>query len=427
MDEANGRGSKERVLVVEDNAVTRRLLQRMLQEQYEVAAAPGVEEALRQARGERYDTVVLDIDLGERRTGVELMHLLRRRPAYRDVTFVACTAYALPGLRDRLIEAGFDGYINKPFSRKQLLEALAQAQNGATAPDEYGDFEEQVAVQMPPAPTTVPAVAELMAGQEEGRDVERLREVLEHDPVTSAWVLRHVNTAFYSVRRRVTSVDHAIVMLGFDPVCQLVLAGALSRAVPDLADEHVRRVYRTILRTSLAAAALARRLAEECDVARPATAFTAGLLMQVGRLALLSTDANRYASMWEEAGSADALHPPTSGKELIHFGHDYVSLSGRVAEHWHLPEALRAVLRLHRVPESAKGRRERRMVLLSAVALARAYALVTEVPPGEQDDEERHLQELARTCGVDVRQLRAHLHDAADQAMETADALLESA
>ena len=55
---------------------------------------------------------------------MDLLQALRAQPAYSAVRAVACTAYALKADRTRFLEAGFDAYVSKPFTKDQITEAL---------------------------------------------------------------------------------------------------------------------------------------------------------------------------------------------------------------------------------------------------------------------------------------------------------------
>ena len=122
----NDGSEKRSLLVVEDNPTMRLLMKHVLKTAYEVETASCVDEALRMAQERGFDGLLLDIQLGEPRTGIDLLQMLRQMPAYREVPAVACTASRGPGDRERILEAGFDEYVEKPFSITQLHEALAR-------------------------------------------------------------------------------------------------------------------------------------------------------------------------------------------------------------------------------------------------------------------------------------------------------------
>jgi CheY-like chemotaxis protein len=115
------------ILVVEDNRDTQILLKYLLRSNFRLVLVSRVEEALTSAVGERFDLLLVDINLGEERTGVDLLHLLRAIPDYANTPILALTAYAMPGDQERFIQTGFDGYISKPFTREELLESIHRA------------------------------------------------------------------------------------------------------------------------------------------------------------------------------------------------------------------------------------------------------------------------------------------------------------
>ena len=115
------------MLAVDDNPAMLYLLERFLEEVPEVSevdTAEDEERALALARRQHYDIVLLDINLGGIRTGVDVLDALRQMPAYATVRAVAVTAYALPGDRERFLEAGFDAYLSKPFTEEELRQVL---------------------------------------------------------------------------------------------------------------------------------------------------------------------------------------------------------------------------------------------------------------------------------------------------------------
>lgn len=115
---------KPRILAVEDNSETQLLLEHLLKESFDVVVVPGVDDALDAVDDQSFDALLLDINLSEQRTGTDLLHLLRERDDVRDVPAIALTAYAMPGDREDFLEAGFDQYVSKPFTRADLTDAI---------------------------------------------------------------------------------------------------------------------------------------------------------------------------------------------------------------------------------------------------------------------------------------------------------------
>ncbi len=113
-----------RILVVEDNLAHRTLLRYYLRDTFDLELVGRFEEALTAAAHQRFDVFLLDIDLGEERTGIELLHALRQMPAYAATPAVTCTSNTRPGDRERFLASGFDAYVGKPFTEEELLDTL---------------------------------------------------------------------------------------------------------------------------------------------------------------------------------------------------------------------------------------------------------------------------------------------------------------
>lgn len=116
-----------RVLIVEDDEAIARLMQTIFVDLPRLDIVRSPEKALLMARRYAYDLVLLDIHLGERRDGTDLLRELRTRGPYQEIPFVALTADAKPGDRKRYLDEGFDGYVAKPFTQEMLITGIIAA------------------------------------------------------------------------------------------------------------------------------------------------------------------------------------------------------------------------------------------------------------------------------------------------------------
>ena len=116
-----------RILAVEDNPETQLLLRHLLRDLYDIVIANGVDEALTKADDHAFQLLLLDINLSEQKTGLDLLDMLREKDNTRNAASIALTAYAMPGDRENFLEAGFDSYLSKPFTRDDLLEVIKSA------------------------------------------------------------------------------------------------------------------------------------------------------------------------------------------------------------------------------------------------------------------------------------------------------------
>ena len=113
-----------KVLVAEDNPDNLFFLGQLLTAAgYEVRHAKNGNEALQMAPDFAPDLVLLDIQMPER-GGLETVAAMRELPTLKDIPVLALTARAMKGDRQRIMAAGFDDYISKPFAPETLLSAL---------------------------------------------------------------------------------------------------------------------------------------------------------------------------------------------------------------------------------------------------------------------------------------------------------------
>ena len=117
--------SGERILYIEDNFENRILVKRVLEvEGYVVLEADDGPAGMRVAQQEVPDLILMDINLPDI-DGYEVTAKLRQMPSLARVPIVALTANVLKGDRERSLEAGCDGYIQKPIDVDLLPAQIA--------------------------------------------------------------------------------------------------------------------------------------------------------------------------------------------------------------------------------------------------------------------------------------------------------------
>ena len=90
---------------------------------YEMAVARDGVEAVDLAGSARPDLIIMDIML-PKMDGFEATSQIRNNPKTRSIPILAATAKAMPGDRERCLQAGCDGYLAKPFSHLELGQAI---------------------------------------------------------------------------------------------------------------------------------------------------------------------------------------------------------------------------------------------------------------------------------------------------------------
>jgi len=119
---------KLKVLLAEDNAVNRKLAERLLEKEgHTVTVAMDGLEAVAAVEAGEYDVVLMDVQM-PLMSGLEATAAIREkeRRTGKHVPIVAMTAHAMKGDAERCLEAGMDDYVSKPIQPARLMEALAR-------------------------------------------------------------------------------------------------------------------------------------------------------------------------------------------------------------------------------------------------------------------------------------------------------------
>lgn len=113
-----------RVLYVEDNFENRVLIRRVLEaEGYQMFEASTEDETFKQIGDHHPDIILMDINMPDM-DGYTLTAKIKERPEYQNIPVIAVTANVMRGDRERSLEAGCDGYIQKPIDVDILTEQI---------------------------------------------------------------------------------------------------------------------------------------------------------------------------------------------------------------------------------------------------------------------------------------------------------------
>jgi two-component system, cell cycle response regulator DivK len=114
----------KRILVIEDTDDNRRIFRDLLGPAgYELLEALDGEQGVAMAAAERPDLILMDIQLPIV-DGYEATRRIKANPDLRHIPIIAVTSYALSGDEAKSRAAGCDGYLAKPFSLQQVLDAV---------------------------------------------------------------------------------------------------------------------------------------------------------------------------------------------------------------------------------------------------------------------------------------------------------------
>jgi len=191
---------------------------------------------------------------------------------------------------------------------------------------------------LPPFP--VVAIKALQLVSNEKAPLRELGELIGTDAALSGEILRIANSALYGLRTEVESALTAMVLLGLDRVKSVVVTSALRHYIGrSLGAPWMRICWRHSLATALLAKELAKASQTSEDIA-----YTAGILHDVGRLALAMAYPTRYSEfiMNPEPTSLEILE---AEREL--FGIDHCEAGETLMSRWNIPKNLVLVASEH--------------------------------------------------------------------------------
>jgi len=217
---------------------------------------------------------------------------------------------------------------------------------------------------LPPLPAIVRRVLEVTKGSDSSAD--DVARVLSEDQAIAAKILRVANSSFYGTERQVTQISRAVVMLGSVGVRNLVLGVAARDAFKSgtvQTPEHT-----TLWRHSIATASAAELIARQVRYKPPEEAFVAGLLHDIGQLAMVTFEPESFRAIFREQGHGVRFLT----LERSHFNLDHTEAGFQILTRWRLPEAICQVALHHH--EREIGDNEPLAQLLAVVMLADTIA-----------------------------------------------------
>lgn len=251
---------------------------------------------------------------------------------------------------------------------------------------------------MPAFPRSVQKILDLT------RDVncspKDLVQVIDKDPVVTVKVLRVVNSAYYGLSNPITSIDHAVVFLGFNTIKNLALSIAAIGMLPSqgLTGFDGQRY----LMHSLTTSALARQLAQLLPQADAHDCFIVGLLHDFGKVVVaqfMPTEFKRSLelSLWKEV----PLH--LAVQEVL--GVDHTTVGAMLAQKWRFADDLvETIANLHQPERSDTD-------MMACVVAANQISKLMGFDFGGYQDEPTLPAVVAQRLGGTVEDVKARLGD----------------
>jgi CheY-like chemotaxis protein len=111
-------------LYIEDQVDSQILFKVQMKGLKDIKYAISFEEALPLLDTDKFDFIVMDINLQGEYNGLDALKIIHKMSGYEDIPIIAVTAYVLPGDKEKFIATGFNDFISKPIFREKMIESL---------------------------------------------------------------------------------------------------------------------------------------------------------------------------------------------------------------------------------------------------------------------------------------------------------------
>jgi putative nucleotidyltransferase with HDIG domain len=197
---------------------------------------------------------------------------------------------------------------------------------------------------LPPIPTVVMRAMEMTLDPDVS--VSKLQLLISQDQALSAKILRIVNSAMYSLRREVSTVSHAVAVLGIDTVKSVIMAASVERVFQASKDLGTKLMSDHSWGTALAARSIAKRIRYQ----NTEEALVCGLMHDIGKPVLLQNLKPRYGEIISAVYNGTASFHQ---QELLAFGFSHAHVGALLARKWNFPAQLSEAVGYHHSPLSA--------------------------------------------------------------------------
>jgi putative nucleotidyltransferase with HDIG domain len=246
-------------------------------------------------------------------------------------------------------------------------------------------------------------------------NAEAVEAVVRPDAALTGNLLRMANSAFFGVPRHIESVRQAITLLGMRRVYEAAVGASFLCLIPERLLGYGLEAG-AFWRHCVAVAVLGERLAVGCGKSPPPLAFTAGLLHDIGKLAVAPFLAEVEGEVRSRlrAGGGSLLE---AERELL--GVTHAEVGSALADRWQLPTAICRAVRWHHDPGASGDVGERLLVDLVHLANDLAHLLGFGVDAGELCREVDGA--AAARLGLRIRQVEAVVAQSTQQIEQLAD------
>ncbi len=198
---------------------------------------------------------------------------------------------------------------------------------------------------IPTLPTVIERLTRLL--QNPKTSAEEVGKAITTDQALASKVLKLVNSAFYGFPGRISTITHAIVILGFSTVKNVVLTASIFDAFRNKREGMAGFDLENFWLHSIACGAASSSIAKQIGSSEKEECFIAGLVHDIGKLILCQYLPDEFSlALRHSAENRQLLYD--SEKKLFDSTHEQIG--GYLAERWNLPTSLQNAVKYHHRP-----------------------------------------------------------------------------
>ncbi|MBL7997378.1 MAG: HDOD domain-containing protein [Candidatus Kapabacteria bacterium] len=197
-------------------------------------------------------------------------------------------------------------------------------------------------------PTVATKVLSLL--EKDNADVREISKLVESDASMSLKILRLANSPMFALRTEVASINQAILTVGLNRVTNIVLGVSIFSKFIYLSRSSAAKYVDSFWKHSAATASVAKTLAVRLKKNFQDAEFLGGLIHDIGKLAMLQHDANKFVEMMTliENGTHDDL-----AAEAQVYGATHTQAGEVIVRLWKMPQTLQSIVCYHDNPGAA--------------------------------------------------------------------------
>ncbi|MBU1566646.1 MAG: HDOD domain-containing protein [Proteobacteria bacterium] len=218
----------------------------------------------------------------------------------------------------------------------------------------------------PALPEIVPKVMAVTANPESSAN--DLMQIILPDQAMCATILKVANSAFFGIPREVSTIERAVVVLGYQEIKNIVIGKAIFSSFPKMTKETRHRVG--LFWEHTFTCGLAAKIIGEHLCISPSELFIAGLIHDIGKLAMFLTFPSTYPIL-QELANHPLFNDIAEEQKQFTISHDQVGLE--LAKKWLLPEQLIAAIGYHHAPLDTTTFRQYPLIIQVADILSLMY------------------------------------------------------